>query len=471
MPSSRKQKSPARTKRASGEAEASRPDVDDAVPTPMPPTPPHLAANDTSKEDASDDTYRPHEPIPDDDFAPEELEEAMGHDRVEPSFSDLERERAERERANAPKETSEDREPAPTDSPNVPPPPPSAIGVLPALGDEMPVNPAQDPAFVQRVADYQEHFERARNELAKAVVGQRDVINNFLEALVANGHVLVEGLPGIAKTLLVRSMARVTGCEFKRIQFTPDLLPTDIIGITTYEEGKGFYTIKGPIFANFVLADEINRAPPKVQSALLEAMQEKQVTIGNQTFPLPQPFFVMATQNPVENIGTYPLPEAQVDRFLFKVLMGYLEPDEEILVMHRNMTLNKFEDLDLKPVLNPQLLVAIQKEVKDIYLDPKVERYIVRIVEASRHPDRYGITRGKFIAYGGSPRSTIALFIAAKARALVLGRTYVTPQDIKVKAHDVLRHRIILNYEGQAENVSPDAVIDEILAKVPIAER
>jgi MoxR-like ATPase len=342
---------------------------------------------------------------------------------------------------------------------------------LPGLEEAETMPSAQDPAFVSRVASYQRDFERARTELAKAIVGQHDVINNLLEALVANGHVLVEGLPGIAKTLLVRSMARVTGCEFKRIQFTPDLLPTDIIGITTYEEGKGFYTIKGPIFANFVLADEINRAPPKVQSALLEAMQEKQVTIGNQTFPLPQPFFVMATQNPVENIGTYPLPEAQVDRFLFKILMGYLEPSDEILVMHRNMTLNRFEDLGLSSVLTPDLLTTVQKEVRLVYLDSKVEHYIVRIVEASRHPDRYGVTRGKYIAYGGSPRSTIALFIAAKARALVLGRTYVTPHDVKIKAHDVLRHRIILNYEGQAEAVSPDAVIDEILAKVPVAER
>jgi MoxR-like ATPase len=271
--------------------------------------------------------------------------------------------------------------------------------------------------------------------------------------------------------LTVRSLARVTGCDFKRIQFTPDLLPTDIIGITTYEEGKGFYTIKGPIFANFVLADEINRAPPKVQSALLESMQEKQVTIGNQTFPLPQPFFVMATQNPVENIGTYPLPEAQVDRFLFKVIMGYLKPEEEIEVMHKNMTIRRFEDYDLRPVLDPKTLVAIQQDVRNVYLDPKVERYIVRIVDATRHPDQYKITRGKYIAYGGSPRSTISLFIAAKARALVQGRTYVTPEDVKQKAHDVLRHRLILSYEGQAENVAPDTIIDEILAKVPVAER
>jgi MoxR-like ATPase len=322
--------------------------------------------------------------------------------------------------------------------------------------------------FSKIVQSYQIQFDRVRNELGKVVVGQKKIIDNLIEALVANGHVLVEGLPGIAKTLLVRSLARVTGCEFKRIQFTPDLLPTDIVGITAYEEGKGFYTIKGPIFSNFVLADEINRAPPKVQSALLESMQEKQVTIGNQTFPLPQPFFVMATQNPVENLGTYPLPEAQVDRFLYKIIMGYLEPEEEIQIMHKNMTLQKFEDFNLQPILSPELIMQIQKDVKDVYLDPKVEKYIVRIIDATRHPDKYKIEKGKFIEYGGSPRSTISLFIAAKAHALVQGRTYVTPQDVKEKSKDVLRHRLILNYEGQAENISTDDVINEVLQKVPV---
>jgi MoxR-like ATPase len=325
--------------------------------------------------------------------------------------------------------------------------------------------------FAREVQSYQALFAKVRLELKKVVVGQEQIVNNLLEALVANGHVLVEGLPGIAKTLTVRSLARVTGCDFKRIQFTPDLLPTDIVGITTYQEGKGFYTMKGPIFANFVLADEINRAPPKVQSALLESMQEKQVTIGTQTFPLPQPFFVMATQNPLEQLGTYPLPEAQVDRFLFKILMGYLSPEDEIQVMHQNMTLRKFEDFNLQPILTPEIILKAQKDVQDIYLDPKVEKYIVRIIDASRHPDKFGIERGKYVSIGGSPRSTISLFIASKARALVAGRTYVTPQDVKEKARDVLRHRIILNYEGQAEDISTDAVIDEILQKVPVVDR
>jgi MoxR-like ATPase len=334
------------------------------------------------------------------------------------------------------------------------------------------VHSEQTPAeFSTTMVVYQRQFEEVRVELAKVVVGQQHIINNLLEALVANGHVLVEGLPGIAKTLLVRSLARVTNCEFKRVQFTPDLLPADIVGITTYQEGKGFSTLKGPIFANFVLADEINRAPPKVQSALLESMQEKQVTIGSETFPLPQPFFVMATQNPVENLGTYPLPEAQIDRFLYKIIMGYLSPEEEIQVMHRNMTLNKFEDFNLQPVLSPEILLRMQNDVKNVYLDPKVEKYIVRIIDATRRPQLYKLEKGKYIEYGGSSRSTISLFIASKARAFVQGRAYVTPQDVKEKAKDVLRHRIILNYEGKAEDVSTDMVIEEVLQKVPVVER
>lgn len=331
--------------------------------------------------------------------------------------------------------------------------------------------PVNQTEYAQVVAQYQDLFARVRRELGKVLVGQDRIVTNLIEALVANGHVLVEGLPGLAKTLTVRSLARVTGCEFKRIQFTPDLLPTDIIGITTYQEGKGFYTIKGPIFSNFVLADEINRAPPKVQSALLESMQEKQVTIGNQTFPLPQPFFVMATQNPLENLGTYPLPEAQVDRFLYKLLVGYPTMEEELKVMHQNMTLAKFEDFNLQAVLTPALIQQVQQDAKLVYLDPKVEKYIVRLIDATRNPSKYSIERGKFVEFGGSPRSTISLFIASKARALVQGRTYVTPQDVKEKARDVLRHRIILNYEGQAEAVSTDHIIDEVLQKVPVVER
>lgn len=330
---------------------------------------------------------------------------------------------------------------------------------------------AQNSLPQERVAYYQERFEKLRAELGKVIIGQKDIVNSLIEAIVANGHVLVEGIPGIAKTLTVRSLARVTGSDFKRIQFTPDLLPTDIIGITTYEEGRGFYTVKGPIFANFVLADEINRAPPKVQSALLESMQEKQVTIGNQTFPLPKPFFVMATQNPVENLGTYPLPEAQVDRFLYKLLMDYPSPDEEMQIMHTNMTTRKFEEFDLQAVMNPEDILQAQEDVKHIHLAKDIERYIVTITDSTRNPEKYGIENGQYIEYGASPRSTISMFIASKARALVQGRAYVTPHDIKHVCHDVLRHRLILNYEGQAEGVKSDDVIDEILQKLPIHEQ
>lgn len=330
---------------------------------------------------------------------------------------------------------------------------------------------AEDEAFRRVVDSYQARFKKLREEMAKVVVGQADIINHLIEALIANGHVLVEGVPGIAKTLTIRSLARVTGCDFKRVQFTPDLLPTDIIGITTYEEGRGFYTIKGPVFSNFLLADEINRAPPKVQSSLLESMQEKQVTIGKQTYPLPAPFFVMATQNPVENLGTYPLPEAQVDRFLYKLIMGYPSLDDEMKIMHTNMTLRRFEEFDLQPVFSPEEILQAQQDVKKVFLAPKIEQYIVRIIDASRRPEEYKVEKGKYVEYGASPRSTIAIFITAKAHALVSGKTYVTPHDVKKVAPNVLRHRLLLNYEGQAEGITSDDVIEEILQRVPVVEK
>lgn len=320
----------------------------------------------------------------------------------------------------------------------------------------------------ERIQFYQEKFTQLRKELGKVLIGQQEIVTSLLEALLSNGHVLVEGIPGVAKTLTIRSLAKVTGSEFKRIQFTPDLLPTDIIGITTYEEGRGFYTVKGPVFANFVLADEINRAPPKVQSALLEAMQERQVTIGNQTFPLPVPFFVMATQNPVENLGTYPLPEAQVDRFLYKLIMGYPKLEDEAKIMHTNMTLHKLEDYQLQAVITTQEILQAQEDVKKVYLSKELEDYIVHLIDATRNPETYGIEKGKYIEYGASPRSTIAMFIAAKARALVQGRGYVNPQDMKGVARSVLRHRLILNYEGQAEGITSDDIITDILNTIPI---
>jgi MoxR-like ATPase len=325
-----------------------------------------------------------------------------------------------------------------------------------------------NPEVEKEVSYIKERVEKIRNEIGKLVIGQKEVINGFIEALLCNGHVLIEGVPGLAKTLLVRTLAVVTGCAFSRIQFTPDLLPTDIIGITMYEEGKGFYSVKGPVFANFVLADEINRAPPKVQSALLESMQEKQVTIGKETFNLPKPFFVMATQNPVENLGTYSLPEAQVDRFLFKLKMVYPSSDEELDILHNNITTHDFSEFEIMAVLNESEIIKMQNCIKNIYLDSRIERYIISIVDATRNPKKYSVETGRFIQFGGSPRSSIALFIAAKAHAAINGRVYVIPDDVKDVAHNVLRHRILLNYEGQAEEIKTETIIDEILKKVPV---
>lgn len=326
----------------------------------------------------------------------------------------------------------------------------------------------ENPEFKAKIEYFGKQFTRIKEQMAKIVVGQSSVVESLIEALLANGHVLVEGIPGVGKTLIVRTLATITGCQFSRIQFTPDLLPTDIVGITTYEEGKGFFTVKGPIFSNFVLADEINRSPPKVQSALLESMQERQATIGKETFQLPSPFFVMATQNPIEQLGTYKLPEAQVDRFLFKVMMVYPTPEQEIQILKKNITIHDFSEFELEPVLTPTDLIDAQRFVKMIYLNRKIEQYIVRIVEATREPKKYNIELGKYIGYGGSPRSSIAMYIAAKAHALVRGRGYVMPQDVKEVAYNVLRHRVLLNFEGEAEEMTSEQVIKEILEKVPI---
>ncbi|MBW3001071.1 MoxR family ATPase [Candidatus Woesearchaeota archaeon] len=326
----------------------------------------------------------------------------------------------------------------------------------------------RDPEFEEKVNFYQTRFDEIRREIAKTVVGQHEIIDGLIEALISNGHALVEGVPGIGKTLLVKTLARITGGVFSRIQFTPDLLPTDIIGITTYEEGRGFFTVKGPVFANFVLADEINRSPPKVQSALLESMQERQVTIGKETFRLPAPFFVMATQNPIESLGTYKLPEAQVDRFLYKLMMSYPEPEEEIEILKTNITLHEFEDYDLQMILSSDDIMRVQDFVKQIYVDKKIENYIINIVEATRKPAKYDIKLGKFIDFGGSPRSSIALYIASKAHALLKGRGHVTAHDVKEIAYNCLRHRILLNFEGEAEGTKTEQIIKEILEKVPI---
>lgn len=334
--------------------------------------------------------------------------------------------------------------------------------------EEDPFDGISPERLKEEVQQYQSRFTTIREEIAKLVVGQLDIVNSLIEALLCNGHVLLEGIPGLGKTLLVRTLSTITGSSFSRIQFTPDLLPTDIIGITTYEEGKGFYTVKGPIFANFVLADEINRAPPKVQSALLEGMQERQVTIGKETFKLPFPFFVMATENPVEQLGTYRLPEAQLDRFIYKLEMQYPTFEEELLILKQNITTGNFSDYNLTAVLSPEEIIRAQQLVKHIRLDNKIERYIVRIVEATRSPKKYNIESGKYLNYGASPRSSIALFIASKAHALMRGSDVVTPTDVKEVAKRVLRHRVILNFEGQAEDIAPDTIVSEILQKVPI---
>ncbi|HLD43438.1 MAG TPA: MoxR family ATPase [Candidatus Nanoarchaeia archaeon] len=320
----------------------------------------------------------------------------------------------------------------------------------------------------QDIRQYAAQLESIRKELSRIIVGQERIITGLLRALLANGHVLVEGVPGTAKTLVIRALAAVTGCKFSRIQFTVDLLPTDITGITIYEERKGFSIVKGPIFAEFVLADEINRAPAKTQSALLEAMQEKQVTIGKETFRLQDPFFVMATQNPIESTGTYQLPEAQMDRFLFKILIDYPSLDEEKTVIDTNINIHKFEEYQLKNIVGPNDIVKMQQVVKDIYLGEDIKKYIVSIVDASRHPQKYNVALGKYIEWGASPRASINLSIAAKAEALLHGSDYVDPQFVKNVALDILRHRILLNYEGIAEGIRTDDVVKEILVRVPI---
>ncbi|MBI2651500.1 MoxR family ATPase [Candidatus Woesearchaeota archaeon] len=313
-----------------------------------------------------------------------------------------------------------------------------------------------------------EDLDEVRGEVANVVVGQEKIVGSLLKALLANGHVLVEGIPGIAKTLVIKTLAMATGCKFKRIQFTPDLLPTDIVGITSYEENKGFFVIKGPIFSNFVLADEINRAPPKVQSALLEAMQEKQATIGKETFPMDLPFFVLATQNPIETLGTYTLPEAQIDRFLFKAEMTYPSKEEEKKIIEQNITIRNFEDFKIKPVLSQKRILEMQDLTKQIAHSEKIKEYIVDIANSTRYPEKYNIKTGKYIELGTSPRACISLFIGAKADALMRGDAYIRPQHVKNVAYEVLRHRIILNYTGQAEAIKMEDIISEILSKVPI---
>jgi MoxR-like ATPase len=317
----------------------------------------------------------------------------------------------------------------------------------------------------KEVKNISENIIKMKKEMSKVLVGQEEIADGLIRALICNGHVLLEGIPGIAKTLAIRALGAVSGCDTKRIQFTVDLLPTDIMGITSYTPEKGFEVIKGPIFANFLIADEINRSPPKTQSALIEGMQEKQVTIGKETFKLPVPFFVMATENPLENAGVYPLPEAQIDRFLFKLIMGYPQENEEREIMVSNITLQKFEDFNLKPVITPRDILYMQEVVKKVYLDENIKSYILEIVKRTRNKK---FQDSEYLSYGASPRASIALFIASKSKALMEGRNYVIPEDVKAVAFDILRHRLILSYKATLKNINPDDLIKNILNEIRV---
>jgi MoxR-like ATPase len=306
-----------------------------------------------------------------------------------------------------------------------------------------------------------------RQEIGKVVVGQEELLDRLLLALLCNSHVLIEGVPGLAKTLAVTTLAQTLNSSFKRIQFTPDLLPADLTGTLIYNEHtREFTPHRGPVFANIVLADEINRAPAKVQSALLEAMQERQVTIGDETHPLDDPFMVLATQNPIEQEGTYPLPEAQTDRFMLKLTVRYPTKEQEREILRR-MARNSVE-LGVEPVISPEEIRTLRGHVDTVYLDEKIVDYIVSIVDASRNPASYEIPVDQIVQYGASPRATIYLTLAAKAHALLRGRVYVTPLDVKATAMDVLRHRIIISYEGEAEGVTPEEVIERILDTIAV---
>ena len=304
-------------------------------------------------------------------------------------------------------------------------------------------------------------------EMNKVFVGQKHLVENLLIGLLADGHILLEGMPGLAKTLAINTLATIVDAQFSRIQFTPDLLPADVIGTMIYSQKSEQFQVKqGPIFANFVLADEINRSPAKVQSALLEAMQERQVTIGDNTYKLPKPFLVMATQNPVEQEGTYPLPEAQVDRFMLKVVVDYPKKEEERLIIRMH---NSKEFPKASAQLKPEDIVRAREVVKDVYMDEKIEKYIVDIVYATRTPEEYGLGKLKdLIQYGASPRASISLAMASKAYAFIKRRGYVIPEDVRAVCHEVLRHRIGLTYEAEAENITTESIITDIINTVEV---
>jgi MoxR-like ATPase len=311
----------------------------------------------------------------------------------------------------------------------------------------------------------QETVERALFEIRRVIAGQDRMLERVLVCLLSGGHLLIEGVPGLAKTLTIKTAAAALGGTFNRVQFTPDLVPSDLVGTRVFRPDTAtFSTEQGPVFCNFLLADEINRAPAKVQSALLEVMQEHQVTIGHDTLPVPEPFLVMATQNPIESEGTYPLPEAQVDRFMLKVVVGYLHPEDELTVVERALD----RRVEVRQVVTLEQLAALRALVERVYVDPAVSRYAVALAGATRSPDAAGIEEiGRYVEFGASPRGSIALVVAARALALIRGRDYVLPQDLADLAHDVLRHRLVLSYEAIATDVAADALIDAALAAVP----
>ena len=306
-----------------------------------------------------------------------------------------------------------------------------------------------------------------RAEMGKVIVGQQHLVDTLLIGLLSNGHILLEGVPGLAKTLAITTLAKAVDADFSRIQFTPDLLPADVVGTMIYsQKDETFISKKGPIFANFVLADEINRAPAKVQSALLEAMQERQVTLSKETFRLPEPFLVLATQNPIEQEGTYPLPEAQVDRFMLKVVIDYPKLEEEMRIIRQNINGEKHE---VRPIMKAEEIIKAREVVKEVYIDEKIERYIADIVFATRYPEKYGLKELKeMISFGGSPRASISLALAARSYAFLKRRGYVVPEDVRAVAHDVLRHRIGLSYEAEASNLTSEEIISKILNKVEV---
>ena len=319
----------------------------------------------------------------------------------------------------------------------------------------------------ERIAQQSAFVTNLTTGMNQVIVGQRHLVDTLLIALLSDGHILLERVPGLAKTLAIKTLSQLIDAKFNRVQFTPDLLPADVVGTMVYSQKDESFKVKqGPVFANFVLADEINRAPAKVQSALLEAMQEKQVTIGSQTFHLPQPFLVMATQNPIEQEGTYPLPEAQMDRFMMKVIVDYPTIEEERLIVRENLA----GSLPVvKPVTTTEEILSARKVVREVYIDEKIERYVADIVFATRYPDRYGLKDLKdMIEFGGSPRASICLAKAARAYAFVKRRGYVVPEDVRAVAHDVLRHRIGLTYEAEATNVTSEEIVSKIINKVEV---